>query len=298
MFYLLLASIIWSFSWGLIKSDLTDLDPTFVAFLRLFIALPVFLPFMRWKIISTSIALKLLLIGAIQYGLMYVLCIAAYQYLPAYQVVLFASSTPIYLVLFDNVIEKWSAETTGKRFNFTYLILAIVACFGAGVIHFQPFNFSATLKGFLLVQVSDMCFAAGQLMYRRLMKKSPHIKDLQVYALLFIGASLITCCMVTVNATWYQFNQVTMQQILIIIYLGAIASGFAFFLWNKGTTMVDIGTLAVMNNFKIPLGIFVSVVIFGENANLTKLTSSMVIILSAITYARWYAEWSFPRKTK
>jgi drug/metabolite transporter (DMT)-like permease len=56
-----------------------------------------------------------------------------------------------------------------------------------------------------------------------------------------------------------------------IIYLGAVASGAGFFLWNVGATRVNAGTLAAINNAKIPLGIACSLVFFGETADLPRL---------------------------
>ena len=47
MLLLLLASLVWAFSFGLIKDQLAGLDPTAVAVLRLLCALLVFLPFLR-----------------------------------------------------------------------------------------------------------------------------------------------------------------------------------------------------------------------------------------------------------
>jgi drug/metabolite transporter (DMT)-like permease len=56
-----------------------------------------------------------------------------------------------------------------------------------------------------------------------------------------------------------------------IIYLGAVASGACFFLWNVGSTRVNAGTLAAINNAKIPLGIACSLLLFGEKADVPRL---------------------------
>ena len=72
MLYLLLVSLLWAFSFGLIKGELTGLPPATVAFTRLAIAFFVFLPFLRIGKLNAKGAGRLLLTGAIQYGLMYV----------------------------------------------------------------------------------------------------------------------------------------------------------------------------------------------------------------------------------
>ncbi|MGD9849218.1 MAG: EamA family transporter, partial [Desulfuromonas sp.] len=68
MTLLLLVSLVWAFSFGLIKGQLTGLDPNLVAFIRLALALLVFLPFYRPALLPPRFQLQLLVIGAIQYG--------------------------------------------------------------------------------------------------------------------------------------------------------------------------------------------------------------------------------------
>ncbi len=45
MLYLWIVSLLWAFSFGLIKGQLTGLDASFVAFARLLLAALAFLPF-------------------------------------------------------------------------------------------------------------------------------------------------------------------------------------------------------------------------------------------------------------
>ena len=49
-----------------------------------------------------------------------------------------------------------------------------------------------------------------------------------------------------------------------IFYLGFIASGLGFFLWNKGASLTNPGTLAAFNNAVVPLAMLFSLFIFGE----------------------------------
>ena len=48
MVYLAIVSLLWAFSFGLIGSALSGVDPFFVATLRLFCATVLFLPFLRF----------------------------------------------------------------------------------------------------------------------------------------------------------------------------------------------------------------------------------------------------------
>ena len=43
-----------------------------------------------------------------------------------------------------------------------------------------------------------------------------------------------------------------------------VASGLGFFLWNKGASMTNAGTLAAFNNAVVPLAVVCSFFVFGE----------------------------------
>jgi drug/metabolite transporter (DMT)-like permease len=74
-------------------------------------------------------------------------------------------------------------------------------------------------------------------------------------------------------------------QVSTLLYLGILASGVCFFLWNIGATQVSSGTLAVMNNAKAPLGVACSLIFFGESAPLLPLLGS----LATLGFAVWLA---------
>ena len=71
MIYLALVSVIWAFSFGLIGSALSGVDSFLVATLRLGVASIIFLPFLRLKGIGSVDRFRLIIYGAIQFGLMY-----------------------------------------------------------------------------------------------------------------------------------------------------------------------------------------------------------------------------------
>src|SRR3972149_6330007 len=106
MIYLLIVSLIWAFSFGLIKGQLTGLDANFVAAARLVVSLAAFLPFLRIKQVTSRLRWRLLVIGAVQFGLMYVAYTYAFQYLQAYEVALFTIFTPLYVTLINDAYQK------------------------------------------------------------------------------------------------------------------------------------------------------------------------------------------------
>jgi carboxylate/amino acid/amine transporter len=277
---LLLTSLVWAFSYGLIKGQLAGVESTAIAVMRLACAALVFLPFLRIRLIPRRNVWRLAFIGAVQFGIMYVLYLRAYAFLQAHEVVLFTIFTPVYIALLDAAIER--------RWHWRHLLAATLSFVGAGIILWKAAPSSDIAIGFLLMQFSNLCFAAGQLAWRKERARLPQIKESDLFALLYIGAlvaSLFSSCFTT---NWLDLR-LTMSQFGVILYLGVIASGVGFFWWNLGATKVNTGTLAVMNNAKIPVGILVSLLFFGESANLLRLLVSGTIILSAVGLAEnWF----------
>ena len=108
MIYLVLVSILWSFSFGIIKYGLPGIDSALISFTRNLIALIFFSTITVYNFKKFSFDLSLMLIGAIQFGLMYVLYIQSYEYLPAYLIATFTITTPIFVVLFSQFLSNRS----------------------------------------------------------------------------------------------------------------------------------------------------------------------------------------------
>ena len=279
MIFLLIVSLIWAFSFGLIKDNLTGLDSNFVSFARLFLSLVIFLPLLKFKKLNGILTLKLILAGAIQYGLMYIAYIYSFQFLKAYEVALFTVFTPLYVTVIHNIIKR--------RFHVMFFITALIAIFGTWIIKYEDFSQSNLLLGFLIVQVSNIGFAFGQVYYKEIMRNYPDTKDQDVFGILYLGGVALTALSTSVFTQWTGF-QISSNQILILIYLGVIASGVAFFLWNYGARRVNIGALAIFNNLKVPLAIFVSLVFFGETTNISNLLIGGLIVLFALVINEIY----------
>ncbi|MSU22839.1 MAG: EamA family transporter [Opitutus sp.] len=270
---LLLVSFFWAFSFGLIKR--LGLDGTFVSAARLGLALIVFAPFLKLRGLASRTALSLLGIGAVQFGLMYLAYNESFRFLKSYEIALFTLTTPILVTLL--------ADAFDRTLRARALLAALLAVLGAGCIVVKTATVGGTFTGIVLVQLSNFAFALGQVLYRRLRAQHTALRDRDVFGLLYAGgfaialtAMLTRGASVTLNAT----------QLWILLYLGVIASGLGFFLWNLGATRVAAGTLAAMNNVKIPLGITVSLLVFGESADLPRLLVGGALMALAV----WVAE--------
>src|SRR5512143_3617949 len=144
MVELLVVSLVWAFSFGLIKDNLAAVDPNFVAFARLFISLCVFLPFLRLRGLTRSLSLRLMLVGAVQYGFMYVAYNLSFRYLRAYEVALFTIFTPLYVTLIDNLFQH--------RISWLHAVTTLVAVAGTAVIKLTGAVQNDIWLGFLIVQ--------------------------------------------------------------------------------------------------------------------------------------------------
>lgn len=273
MIYLLIVSLIWAFSFGLIKGNLTNVDSNFVAFARLIISFLLFLPFLKIRNIQRKNLLLLLLIGAVQYGIMYVSYIYAFQFLHAYEIVLFTILTPIYVVVINDFVQR--------KFHLLFYLTSLLSLFGAAIVVWQNITSEELIIGFILMQISNITFAFGQVYYKKLMKNIPETKDLNIFALLYLGG-FITAFIFTFFTTDYTTLSLTNNELLTLIYLGVVASGVGFFLWNYGARKTNAGSLAVFNNLKIPLGIIVSVLFFAEEVNIWNISIGGLIVSFAL----------------
>lgn len=262
MILLLLVSLVWAFSFGLVKR-LGGLDPTAVATLRLAISLVVFAPFFRPRGLTAFHVLRLALIGAVQFGIMYILYQRSYEHLHAYEVALFTITTPLFVTLIDAVFARsWKTK---------YAVAALLSIAGAGVLVWHSIGDSGIIGGVLLVQLANLCFAAGQVAWTYERKRLPSKNtDASVFAIPF-AAAVLTAFACSLGTTKWSGFAPTSQQWLTLLYLGAVASGICFFLWNKGAAQVNAGVLAAFNNAKIPLGVAVSILVFREKADMGRL---------------------------
>ena len=152
---------------------------------------------------------------------------------------------------------------------------------GTAVIVYSGWGRSDLLAGFILVQASNACFAAGQVWYRRLAAAGREWRNRELFAWLYLGGA-VAAALAMFMAPGKLELQLSAGQMLVLLYLGLLASGVGFFLWNIGSSRVNAGTLAVMNNLKLPLAVAVSLVFFGERTDLLRLAFGGSVILVAL----------------
>ena len=269
MIYLALVSVIWAFSFGLIGSALSGVDSFMVATLRLGVASILFLPFLRLKDIGSIDRFRLIIYGAIQFGLMYACYMRAYQFIPSHLVAIFSILTPVYVVLIHDLRRR----TFSKR----YLWIAILSVLGAASIKAKTIPSGDIWMGFGLMQAAGIAFAFGQVAYRDWKRANPQLPDRSVFGLLSLGGVFTVGCF-SLMLTDFHAVELSSEHWKAILYLGCVASGLGFFLWNKGASVSNPGTLAAFNNVVVPLAVLFSLFLFGEADSLDNESLARLIV--------------------
>lgn len=280
MGYLIGVTALWAFSFSLIGVYLAgQVDSYFAVLMRVGLAAVVFLPFLRPRLLLVRQRLALMALGAVQLGIMYIFFYQSFLLLSVPEVLLFTIFTPFYVTLLDDALFK--------RFTPFYLLTAALAVLGAAVIRYDGVD-SGFWLGFLVVQGANFCFALGQVGYRRFSVGLPaELPRHSVFAWFYLGALIVALPAFALLGNTTALPATGLQW-GVLAWLGLVASGLGYFLWNLGATRVDAGALAIMNNALIPAGLAVNLLIWNREADLLRLALGGAIIAgSLVLNARW-----------
>ena len=284
MVLLLAVSILWALSFGLI-TRVSALGAPFVAAVRTLLALAVFLPLVRTRGLRGRQVLLLAGIGALQFGVMYVLYIQSYRWLHAAEVALFTIFTPLFVTLFDGLLVR--------RLAWIFLGTAGLAVAGTGICLWTTLDRPGLLLGFLCMQLSNACFALGLVLYRRAAPATGRA-DHELMGILYAGAAVVAVATALPATSWARVAHMTPGQLWILVYLGVVASGLGFLMFNAGARRTDVGTLAICNNAKVPLAILAAALVFGEKVDWPRLAAGGVVIAGALLLNAWVVRRNAP----
>ena len=279
MHYLFITTILWSFSFSLIGNFIAvEMNSWTLAFLRSLVACIFFAPWINFKI-PFDYVIKMIIIGTLQIGIMYLLYLNSFNYASVQKILLFTITTPFYVFVISQLFKG--------EFKLTSISIIIISIIGGFIIRMTSFDI-ADLTALLLVQAANICFASGQVFYRRLKRYNKNNVNINTdFAFFFIGATFIT--LLGLIASPYNYsNPKTIEQWLLILWLGGGASGVGYYLWNYGSTKVKVETLATMNNLVIPLGLFVDIIFFSGNHDFQTLIIGTIIIIFSIAASLKY----------
>ena len=272
--YLLSVTVLWAFSFSLIGEYLAgQVDSDFAVLMRVAIALAVFIPFTRWRGLPVRLLAGFWLAGALQFGVTYLCLYRSFSILTVPEVLLFTVLTPIYVTLLDDGL--------AKRFNPWSLLAVLVAVGGGIIIRFEKIE-GDYLTGFLLLQLANFTFAAGQVLCRQLLVRYPTDQPLhRFFGHFFLGAMLLAIPSFVLFGDAARMPHTAVQW-GVLVWMGFFATALGMYWWVKGSTKVDAGTLAIMNELHVPAGLLVNLLIWNHNANLPKLALGGSVILASL----------------
>lgn len=272
--YLLAVTVLWAFSFSLIGEYLAGrVDSDFAVLARVAVAALVFLPFTLWRGLPRRLLAGFWLAGALQFGVTYLCLYRSFQVLTVPEVLLFTVLTPIYVTLLDDAL--------ARRFNPWALVAALVAVGGGVVIRFERLE-GEYLTGFLLLQLANLTFAAGQVLCRQLLLRYPTEQPLhRFFGHFFLGAMLLVVPSFLLFGDPDKLPQTALQW-GILLWMGLFATALGLFWWVKGSVKVDAGTLAVLNELHVPAGLLVNLLIWNRDADIPRLALGGAIILASL----------------
>ncbi|GAA0697646.1 carboxylate/amino acid/amine transporter [Marinobacterium maritimum] len=290
--YLIAVTLLWAVSFSLIGEYLAgQVDSYFAVLTRVLLAGALFLPLLRPARLPTGLMIGITGVGALQFGLTYICLYLSFEFLSVPEVLLFTIFTPLYVALIDNALQR--------RFSLAPLVSTLVAVIGAAIIRYQQVS-DDFIRGFLLLQLANLAFAAGQVGYAHLNRHYEHRgrQAWHSFGFFFIGAFLLVLPAWLLLGNPDKLPQTGLHW-GVLAWLGLVASGLGFFFWNRGATQVDAGTLGIMNNALIPAGLVVNLLIWNREADLTRLLIGGAVILASIwlnaAWQRWFkagARWA------
>ena len=281
MVLLVLVTALWAFSFSLIGEFLAGrVDSDFAVLTRVLLAALVFLPFTRWRGVPGGMKLGILITGMLQFGITYLCLYRSFSYLTVPEVLLFTIFTPLYVTLIDDALYR--------RFSPVALLAAAIATLGAGIIRYDGLS-EDFITGFLLLQVANFTFAAGQVGYKHVMRHyALALPGYRTFGYFFFGALVIALPSFLIFGDADRLPTTSLQW-GVLGWLGLAASGLGLYLWNRGACDVDAGTLAIMNNALVPAGLLVNLLIWNRDADLMRLMlGGAVIAFSLWVNARFH----------
>lgn len=281
MALLIITTILWAFSFSLFGEYLAGhVDSYFVVLIRVGLATFVFLPFLCTRGYSLKTISLYMLVGAMQLGIMYMFSFHAYLYLTVSELLLFTVLTPLYITLIYDVMSK-------HRLRWGYAFSALLAVIGAGIIRYDRVTDHFWI-GLLLVQLSNISFAIGMVGYKRLMETRP-MPQYNAFAWFYLGAFLVAAVAWSLLGNAQKLPETTLQW-GILMFLGVVASGIGYFMWNYGATQVDAGTLSIMNNMHVPAGLLVNLAIWHQQPHWPSFIKGAAVILASLwVHRKWVA---------
>jgi drug/metabolite transporter (DMT)-like permease len=281
MIDLIFAVLIWGLSFALAKKALNEFSPFELVTIRLALgSLTAFGISRFWTKTKSSNRSPMtpLILGFFEFGGTYLLYTWSLSYLPSGVVGTLTLMTPVFTMLIGrafgiNNLNKYS------------LLATILSLFGALLCFpftriFGGFEMSPqSALGLGLIIGSNLLFAIGNVLISKWERQKRWDQSLTSKGL---GYGCIFALMATfARGSTAPINVSDWRVWILPFYLGVIATGLGFFLWNRGVQKVSAFPASLIGNFKGPLAVLWGILLLNEKFDSKFLLGLVLLFCSA-----------------
>lgn len=278
----LLVTFLWSTSWVLVKFGLEDIPPLIFAGLRYFLAFLLLLPFYLRAKTATPLHQftrqewgLLLALGLVYYTLTQGSQFVGLQYLPA--------------ILFSLLLNFTAPVTALLGIAFLQERLSLVQWAGIGVflagvaVYFFPLSLPAGIAFGLLVAVINVLANSVSSILGRFVNRTGHIDSLSVTVVsMGIGGTLLLLLGLLVE----DLPRMSLANWGIVLWLAAVNTAFAFWLWNQSLRTLTAAESSIINNTMLVQIAILAWLFLGERPGV-KEWAGMAVVIFGVILVNW-----------
>lgn len=287
--YLALAAAIWGGMYVVSKYVLQFVAPLALVWLRYLLASLLLFSLLWLQQRKTQQCLKLskkqwlmlLWIGFIGYFISIACQFIGTKLSDAHTGAMITSATPAFVVVFARFVLK-------ETFTWRKIMSLIVATSGVLFTIGLPDKLGAYFWGCVALVIAAITWALLSVYVKKAADELPPLL-ITTYAIFF--ALIFTTPFMVHDWLTGAIHLADGRVVVGVIYLGVVATAGAFFLWNKGLTMIDAGAGSLFLFFQPIVGTLLGWLILGEKLSINFAAGS-ILILVGVALA------TFERKTK
>lgn len=273
---LIVTVFIWGFSFALSKKALNAIGAFELVAVRLTLAFLTIALINRLQVRSQASKQSLMsfVIGAFEFAGTYLLYTLSLRYLPSGVVATLTLLTPFltYLIGLPLGVDHFSMRA---------LFCTILSFFGAALAipsNWSALTFDSDMRfGVMLITLSNLMFAFGNVLVARMSQQNKFSNQITGQAM---GWGALVALVVNLFLPQPNFPPLDFQFWLLPVYLGVVATGLGFYLWNQGVKKVSSTKAVLVGNFKAPLAVVFGSLWLNESIPLNLVIGLILLLLA------------------
>lgn len=278
----MLSSLLMALSIPVNKYFISNQYPFVTSAIFCLVACLLSLPFFKKKMFDWRKIWQLMIIGSVEFGLMYGCFQISLQYLAGHEAALLLLTTPIYITLIG-------IRNKSKQFIILLSIVMLLMFMMVPLVT-DKYKISLSWYGILFSQLCNFSFASGQVMLKRFLNINHNIPLLSCGCILFFGATFSCLPFVLFDLSNNLCFQCDITCFFHTIIFGVIFCWLAHTLWNIGVNRASISAIAILSNIQIPLSIVLSCVFFNESVQFSRFILSLILIVIMVWLSKILAK--------